>query len=155
MAYNREAARSYAEKWANARNPRYYDFEEVGGDCTNFISQCLLAGGAQMNFTPTFGWYYRSANDRAPAWSGVEFLYNFLTTNKGVGPKAVECALSECEIGDVVQINADGPRFSHTMLVTAIPAPGKLLLTTHSYDYYNRPLDSWTYKGVRFLKISV
>jgi hypothetical protein len=155
LSYNREAARAYAEKWANARNPRYYDFEEVGGDCTNFISQCILAGGAKMNYKPTFGWYYRSASDRAPAWSGVEFFYNFVTENKAEGPKGVECALSECEIGDVVQINADGPRFSHSMLVTAIPAPGKLLLTTHSYDYYNRPLDSWVYKAVRFIKISL
>jgi hypothetical protein len=155
LEYNRNGARAYAEKWAYARNPRYIDFEEIGGDCTNFISQCLLAGGAQMNYTPTFGWYYRSSYDRAPAWSGVEFLYNFLTDNKGIGPKGTECALSECEIGDIVQINAEGIRFSHTMLVTDIPSPGQLLLTTHSYDYYNRPLDSWTYKAVRFIKVSI
>jgi hypothetical protein len=108
-----------------------------------------------MNFTPTFGWYYNSVRDRAPAWSGVNEFYNFIVNNNSTGPTGIECALSECEIGDVVQINADGPRFSHTMLVTSIPAPGKLLLTTHSYDYYNRPLDSWTYKAVRFIKISV
>ena len=39
--YNREAAVSYARRWALGRNPAYMDYELWGGDCTNFISQCL------------------------------------------------------------------------------------------------------------------
>ena len=34
---------AYARKWAFSRNPAYYDFDDIGGDCTNFISQCLQA----------------------------------------------------------------------------------------------------------------
>ena len=34
---------NYARKWAFSRNPAYYDFENIGGDCTNFVSQCLYA----------------------------------------------------------------------------------------------------------------
>jgi hypothetical protein len=67
------------------RNPAYFNFDGIGGDCTNFISQCLYNGGCLMNFTRDLGWYFLSADDRAAAWSGVEFLYNFLTTNKKPG----------------------------------------------------------------------
>ena len=55
-----------------------------GGDCTNFVSQCIYAGSNVMNYDKNNGWYYNNTNDRAPSWSGVEFLYNFLTKNKGI-----------------------------------------------------------------------
>jgi hypothetical protein len=32
-----------------------------------------------MNYTRTYGWYYISESDRAPAWSSVESLFDFLT----------------------------------------------------------------------------
>lgn len=86
--YDRRAAFEYARMWAFRRNPRYYNFDGIGGDCTNFASQCIYAGAAVMNFTPTFGWYYIDINNRAPAWTGVEYLYNFLTDNEGEGPFA-------------------------------------------------------------------
>ncbi|HIS96851.1 MAG TPA: amidase domain-containing protein, partial [Candidatus Scatomorpha pullistercoris] len=79
LGYDRQRAVAYARRWAYSRNPLFYNFTGIGGDCTNFISQCLLAGCCVMNCTPTFGWYYRNASDRAPAWTGVQYLYNFLT----------------------------------------------------------------------------
>ncbi|HOA41990.1 MAG TPA: amidase domain-containing protein, partial [Bacillota bacterium] len=42
--YNRNKAIEYAERWAFDRNPRYLDFEKLGGDCTNYVSQCIYAG---------------------------------------------------------------------------------------------------------------
>lgn len=68
IPYNRFAAVAYARTWATSRNPAYYNFEEIGGDCTNFASQCIYAGARIMNYTPTFGWYYRSSYDRSPSW---------------------------------------------------------------------------------------
>ena len=56
MHYDRSAAVAYARKWAFGRNPEYYDFGGIGGDCTNFVSQCLYAGAGVMNFTPELGW---------------------------------------------------------------------------------------------------
>ena len=94
IAYDRQTAVEYANYWAYRRNPRYYAFDEIGGDCTNFVSQCLYAGSGVMNFTPTYGWYYRDINDRAPAWTGVAYLYQFLTENRGPGPFGREAALS-------------------------------------------------------------
>ena len=80
--YDREAAVRYAKKWAFKRNPDYYNFDNLGGDCTNFASQCVYAGARVMNYTPTFGWYYRNIDNRSPSWTGVEFLFNFLTGNR-------------------------------------------------------------------------
>src|SRR5699024_7748176 len=62
QSYERAAAVAYAHRWAYGRNPDFYNYDTVGGDCTNFASQCLLAGGGAMNFTPDFGWYYITAN---------------------------------------------------------------------------------------------
>lgn len=43
--YNREKAVAYAHRWAYGFNPAYGNFTDMGGDCTNFLSQCLHAGG--------------------------------------------------------------------------------------------------------------
>ena len=86
IGYQREAVLESAKQWAKGRNPRYLDFEHMGGDCTNFASQCIYAGSGVMNYTPTMGWYYSSGSNRSPSWTGVGYLYNFLTGNKSVGP---------------------------------------------------------------------
>lgn len=88
IPYDRSKAAAYAEKWAFSRNPRYISFDGMGGDCTSFVSQCLYAGTGVMNYTRDTGWYYNSASDRAAAWSGVPYLYRFLTGNRSVGPTA-------------------------------------------------------------------
>lgn len=97
--YHRNDALLYAKKWALDRNPRYLDFENMGGDCTNFASQCIYAGSGVMNYTPVKGWYYNSGRDRTPSWTGVEFLYNFLVGNQSVGPYAAEIEEAEAEPG--------------------------------------------------------
>ena len=51
--YDRNAVVLYAHQWAYGRNPAFYDYEHLGGDCTNFASQCVFAGSGVMNFTPT------------------------------------------------------------------------------------------------------
>ena len=79
IPYDRRSAVAYAREWAFRRNPRFLDFSEIGGDCTNFVSQCLYAGSGVMNFTPVFGWYYLSSSNRTASWTGVEYLYNFLS----------------------------------------------------------------------------
>ena len=47
--YNRIKAIEYAQKWAYKRNTKYYNFDNIGGDCTSFISQCIYAGSNTMN----------------------------------------------------------------------------------------------------------
>lgn len=151
MTYNREKAMAYARQWAHGRNPAYYDFSTQGGDCTNFISQCLYAGCGIMNYTKNTGWYYSSPANRAAAWSGVEFLHRFLTGNKAEGPYAAENPLEQAQPGDVIQLSFDGSVFGHSLLV-ADTAP-ELLIATHSEDSFGRPLRSYPYQLARLLTI--
>ena len=86
IPYRRSLAVQYARRWALSRNPAYYNFDDLGGDCTNFASQCIYAGSGVMNYTPIYGWYYITANDRTASWTGVEYLHRFLVGNEGGGP---------------------------------------------------------------------
>ena len=151
LTYNRTAAVDYARKWALDRNPAFYNFEEIGGDCTNFASQCIFAGAVVMNYTPIIGWYYNSSYDRTPSWSGVEYLYNFLTTNKGVGPYARMVSATEVQPGDIVQLGTMTSDFYHSPVITAITPI--ILVAAHTYDALDRPLTSYIFDQVRFLHI--
>lgn len=151
MNYDRNAASAYAHRWAYRRNPAYYNFDSIGGDCTNFISQCLYAGCGVMNYTRDLGWYYKSANNRAAAWTGVQYLYKFLTTNRAAGPYAFEASPEGMMLGDIVQLSFDGNVYTHSLLVVYIEPT--ILLATHSQDVDNRPLNTYQYKLARFLHI--
>ncbi len=155
--YNREKAIEYAKKWAYDRNKRYYAFDKLGGDCTNFISQCLYAGVGIMNFTPLYGWYYVNLNSRTPAWTGVEFLYNFLTTNKGSGPVGRETEPEDVQPGDIIQLKFSAKnRYSHTLMINDIKKPvnaNNIYVTTHDRDCFNYPLSMYIYEDLRFIKI--
>lgn len=150
--YDRDAAVAYARKWAFGRNPEYYDFSGLGGDCTNFASQCIFAGAKTMNFTPTFGWYYKSLNDRSPSWTGVEFLYNFLTGNNGVGPYGEETEPDKLQIGDIIQLGRATGDYYHSPVVVAV-RNGRIFVAAHTNDAFNRPLSSYNFQRVRGIHI--
>ena len=149
--YDRAAAVAYARRWALSRNPLYYDFEDIGGDCTNFASQCLFAGAGVMNFTPVTGWYYNSANDRTASWTGVEYLFDFLTGNSGPGPRAAVVPKSAAAPGDIVQLGGPDGRFYHSPVLVAVSP--ELLVCAHTYDALDRPLSSYVFARARFLHI--
>ena len=157
MEYNRFSAVNYAGRWAFRRNPKYYNFDELGGDCTNFVSQAVYAGAGIMNFTPDFGWYYISPELRAPAWTSVRYFYDFMTTNEGVGPYGYEAELNEAVPGDVIQLAyMENEDFTHTLLVVGTgrnPAPANILLAAHTRDAYRRPLSTYPYTNVRLIHI--
>ena len=148
--YRRRDALEYARRWALERNPAYYDFSEIGGDCTSFVSQCLYAGSGVMNYAPD-GWYYRSINDRSPSWTGVEFLYDFLISNRTRGPFATETNRRGIMEGDVIQLGNE-ERFYHSLLVTGIGG-GRIYVSAHSFDARNRPLDTYDARRKRYLHI--
>lgn len=151
IPYDREAAVAYARQWAMSRHPAYYDFENIGGDCTNFASQCLYAGTKIMNYTPTTGWYYRSSYDRTPSWSGVEYLYRFLVGNRSVGPYAIEVSPSDIKPGDIVQLGRANGDYYHSPVITAVTP--RILVAAHTFDALDRPLSTYEYAAVRFLHI--
>lgn len=147
--YHRERAVEYAKRWALDRNPLFLDFTGIGGNCTNFVSQCILAGSCTMNYTPDFGWYYLSAEDRAPAWSGVEYFFDFMTgvpafanRNGGIGPYATEVTREEIELGDVIQYANRAGDWYHTVMITGFDGD-EILVSAQSDDALDRPLSSY------------
>ncbi|MGN1047000.1 MAG: amidase domain-containing protein [Eubacteriales bacterium] len=150
--YNRARAVEYARRWALSRNPLFTDFTGQGGNCTNFVSQCVLAGSCVMNYTPTFGWYFVSSSDRSPSWTGVEFFYDFMTTNDGVGPFMREVRRRELRPGDVIQLANDEGDFYHTLIVSAIEGAA-IFVCAHSNDALDRRLSTYNYASARYLHV--
>lgn len=155
--YDRGKAVEYAQRWAYSRNPAYLDFENMGGDCTNFASQCLFAGSGIMNYTPVHGWYYISSYNRAASWTGVNYLYNFLIDNKGAGPFAEIVDPSDAEPGDIAQVSFSDDKFFHhsPVIIKAGNPPGTegIFIAAHTFDTdYYRLLD-FEPAHLRFLHI--
>lgn len=156
LPYDRKKAVEYANYWAYRRNPQYLDFSGLGGNCTNFVSQCLFAGSGVMNFTPTYGWYYITSEDRTASWTGVNYLFDFLTQNQGDGPYGSQVGLEEIMPGDVAQFANAEKTFYHTVLITQVAQPRSyagVLVAAHSNDANCRPLDTYPFYSVRFIHI--
>ena len=159
LPYRADRAVAYARTWALSRNPLFIDFTGFGGNCTNFVSQCILAGGGVMNYTPDFGWYYIGPNDRAPAWTGVEYFYNFITSeplflsrNGGVGPFAAIVRRPFAVPGDVIQLADENGDWYHSMLISEVK-DSEIYVCAHSIDSLDRALSTYTYADIRFLHI--
>ena len=150
--YVRENAVTYARKYAFSQNPLFSSFAGIGGNCTNFVSQAIYAGSCDMNYTPTFGWYYISLNERSPSWTGVDFFYNFITGNQGVGPFGKEVGIDELEIGDVIQLAKNDEGYYHTLLVVGFDE-NDTLVAAQTDNAYARPLSTYTNDYARYIKI--
>lgn len=150
--YNRRLAVEYARKWALMRNPLFFDFTDIGGNCTNFVSQCILAGCCTMNFTKDVGWYYISPEDRAASWTGVKFLYNFLTANRDSGPFGTDSAVNDLQLGDVIQLADEEGNYYHSLIVTGFEGPDPLV-AAQSYDTFDRLLSSYSFAQLRGVHI--
>lgn len=72
VTYSRTNAVEYALDYYNSTNPAYPDLRSMGGDCANFVSQCLHAGGKDM----TDEWYIEKKNNTYPAPENVTQLNN-------------------------------------------------------------------------------
>ena len=158
MSYKRNLSTQYAHKWAFNRNPAYPDFEEMGGDCTNFVSQCLHAGNIDMSYQPD-PWFCHSLGSRSPSWSSVELFHQLLIGNQSDnGPHAIEVTIDEIEQGDVVQLMSGGSlRFHHTLFVVEAPPIKTLetiLIACHTYDSDYRPLATYNIRQIRYLHIT-
>lgn len=79
--YDPSAAIAYAQEWAPGRNSAVFgDYSQAGGDCCNFASQCLLAGGLPMDES----WYSADAKGSL-AWISSTRLYQYLTREANCG----------------------------------------------------------------------
>ncbi len=156
LLYDRRNACEYARKWAYSRNPKYYNFDSVGGDCTSFVSQCIFAGANVMNYSKQNGWYYINGNNKSPSWSGVEFLYKFLTNNNGQGPYGEEINQEKIELGDIAQLSFDGTKFAHTLMIVKIENKldfRQIYISSHTFDSFNKRISEYNFEKIRFIHI--
>lgn len=64
-SYDYDAAVAYAYRWWDGHNPNFSNWDGFGGDCANFASQCLYAGGKPMEGTnreSTSAWFSRTTD---------------------------------------------------------------------------------------------
>lgn len=86
IPYDREVAAAYAARYALNCNPSFGNWTKSGGDCANFVSQCLYAGGMPMKRIGPRQWYYDTPNagytEASSSWKGAQSLRMFLKYNK-------------------------------------------------------------------------
>ncbi|RSK26169.1 hypothetical protein EJF36_04450 [Bacillus sp. HMF5848] len=140
--YNRNEAVKYAERWWNDYNPNYHHFTN---DCTNYISQCLRAGGNTMRGYPTRtqGWWYRGSN-WSFSWSVAHALTLYLASStRGLRAKEVKSP-KELLVGDIICYDFEGDgRFNHTTIVVAKDEDGMPLVNAHTQ---NSRMRYWSYE---------
>lgn len=140
--YDRLGAVQYAEKYWNKRNPAYKNFSD---NCTNFISQCLHAGGAPMRGHPNrgSGWWMKQSS-WSYSWTVAHSMKMYLTNSKA-GLRAVRVkSVEELVPGDVICYDFEGDgRFNHTTIVVAKDKGNMPLVNAQSYDSRMR---YWSYE---------
>lgn len=171
LSPNRRAALHYANTFCGdapgcGNNQRYHsgykDYNLDGGDCTNWISQVLYAGG----FSMTAVWNYNHhVEEGTAAWSNAGHLAAFLrssgratefargsyaqvTTSTSHWPNgAIETLIP----GDLISYEQRG-RIQHTAVVVGYDPKGVVLTNTHTNDRYRVPWDfGWGDKTTFFL----
>lgn len=166
-SYNAVAAVNYAYTWWNKTNnsdyPYYAEYygmdtssndyndldegrtgqsnpERGWSDCTNFVSQCLIAGGVPqvksgliLPHQKTSNWYY---NDSKPShtWGGASNFYNHWNNRVGVADST-----SQLGLGDVISIDfgGDGSPDHTVIIVSSGTTDSTKTLAAHSADRYD------------------
>jgi len=136
--YSASTAAAYARTWALGTNPLY---PRDGNDCTNFVSQAVLAGGWTMaggscdDRKSDSAWWHGDSQcwhpgvHRSYTWGGAQNFFNFLVTS-GRGKAAAN--VSDLDVGDVLQV-AHGGHVGHSTIVTG-KAGANLLVSYHTND---------------------
>lgn len=153
--YNRELAREYAIKWAISSNKQYYNYINNGGDCTNFVSQVLRAGGmdfigSRKNATSIDSWFYYSSDlpNRTSTWTSANaFNLHFGKSGKRVykyRQYSIEEALknwdeiySSIYIGDIIQYTRPNNIAFHSQAITDLLDNKTIYFSQHSNTIEN------------------
>ncbi|KMT23250.1 amidase domain-containing protein [Clostridium cylindrosporum] len=156
-AYSPKNAVDYAMKYALNYNPNYPHYAGIGGDCANFVSQALYAGGKPMigrDATSLKSWFCRSRNKWdvkliSSTWRGASAFALYWRANanafKDFGSSYFENLESFREIynygvrGDALSLLDSYGKAYHTLIIVDYDN-GDLICASHSYDSNNRSL---------------
>ena len=104
--YDRTAALAYAGQYAMSRNANWADFSYSGGNCQNYVSQCLLAGGIPVDPYGDAVWTYGDGSrERSGSWASVTQFLQYASGNTGFGlVSQVGAPYYTGEPGDLIQM---------------------------------------------------
>lgn len=165
--YLRSSAVNYALTYGLKPNPNYRYFPLINdnsGDCANFISQCLLAGGAQMDFNASRPWWYKHGANKSQdtwsvSWTVAHSLYYYLRVNQennSAYTKGFELtSKNDLELGDLIFFENNRGVIFHSAIVTGF-SYGEPLVTHHSYEAVNIPYRrSWPAFKYHYVKVVI
>ena len=163
-SYNRSAAVEYAEKYYHQRNNEWFNYSETGGNCQNYASQVLLAGGIPMDFYGEQQWKCygdviydpeidetETPNGRSRSWVNVGFFYDYALNNYGTGlVSEITGNIFEAKEGDIIIVgNGD---LIHTVIVSKV-VDNHVFVNSNSIDMKDYPIDAYNYTNVVLVKI--
>lgn len=148
--YSKADALAYALKyWANY-NTDFMNFDGMGGDCTNFVSQCINAGGLAMNDN----WYHHSLSSYSKTWIHSEYLRDYLINSgiaKGYWKQPPSYPNGKGIEGTIIQAS-NGSNWFHSAIVRSGTNTENVRVVQHSPSYNDR---RWPYHpdGTRYFRI--
>jgi len=121
----------------------YGEFNSVGGDCMNFVSQTLIARGIPM----TAGWSFTSPTDYTGSWIYTPSFENYLLTTPEAGfTRLTVDQRDQVEVGDIVVFDWNSnDSADHIQIVSDIrTVDGKqqILMVGHNLDSNWRDFDT-------------
>lgn len=171
--YDAEAALKYAMSWVDPvevlRNDNEFGvYDSYGGNCNNYISQCLNAGGIPMDYSGDINTQWKwfgeevdldeSESGRSPAWAGVEEFYTYASENDGYGLAAtVDDNVYSGTVGDILQYGQED-EWLHSVIITDVitDSDGNMvdyLINSNTTDRINYPASAYGYSELRLIKI--
>ena len=169
-SYDRDAAVEYASKWWNTRNytGHYLAYDAFGGNCQNFASQSIHAGGIKMDHTGILDlqWKFydedlntkQTAKGRSYSWTGVDMFYTYALHNYEDGLVALtDIDYKYAEKGDIIHVGAYH-HWRHALLITDVlkNADGTqqdIIVASNTADRWNYPLSAYIYTAPRLIHI--
>ncbi len=167
--YNVENALKYSYEWVGQveykRNPAFTAYDTYGGNCNNYTSQCLFAGGIPMDLQgKQWKWYGEDINNtggrygRSSSWAACEYFYEYCAENTGYGLACdVSGNLYSGRPGDIIQYISDGVAV-HSVIITKViyDDAGNVvdyLINSNTTDKIDCPMSLYGYTDFRLIKI--
>ena len=165
-AYDRQAAAAYADRYVDERNDAWPDYAGSGGNCQNFASQVLLAGGIPMDIYGDAVWKWYSdevsnspgAQGRSSSWTGVNQFVEYAAANTGYGLVAeTEAPYFSGEPGDLLHMGIDGD-WGHTVVIASAVTNGQgevvdYLMDSNTGNLRNYPASLYGYPEIILTRI--
>jgi len=153
-AYNADAAVAYADKYVyhgatggknyeNYYNEGHANFNSIGGDCANYTSQCISAGGmpqVKCNQYGSTGWFYVNSTDRSGTWTKATMLATWMGNNRGV--RVTPSNTTIYKGSPVFYWNSKSGNDGHATICVGLNSAGTPIINSHNDDLYH---GLWTY----------